>query len=271
MAEDGVRRLLTGLIGAPIKHSASPAMHEAAAEALGMRCHYQLVEVAGADAAGLRLMLEGVRRLGFAGVNVTFPYKEAVVPLLDALSPDAAAIGAVNTVVARDGHLTGHNTDMTGFARAAAEAVAASDRGPVALVGAGGVAKASHLVDALAAMQPDRPPARAAASVEAALDGAVGLVNGTPVGMWPSQASPVPGALLHAGLWVADAVYSPLWTPLLKAAKAAGARVVTGRDLAIFQAVDAFALFAGVTPSAEIMAVAFDAVMHRRGDARNPS
>src|SRR5947199_7114458 len=86
------RRFLTGLIGAPIKNSASPAMHERAAEALGMRCHYQLIEVASAGADELRLLLEGVRRLGFSGVNVTFPYKEAVVPLLDELSPDSAAI-----------------------------------------------------------------------------------------------------------------------------------------------------------------------------------
>ncbi|NEL16015.1 shikimate dehydrogenase, partial [Escherichia coli] len=91
------RKFLTGLIGAPIAHSASPAMHEHAAAALGVRCHYQLIEVAGADRAGLATLLEGVRRLGFAGVNVTYPYKEAVVELLDELAPKAAAMGAVNT------------------------------------------------------------------------------------------------------------------------------------------------------------------------------
>ena len=104
------RKFLTGLIGAPIAHSASPAMHEHAAAALGVRCHYQLIEVAGADRAGLATLLEGVRRLGFAGVNVTYPYKEAVVELLDELAPKAAARGAVNTVVVRDGRLIGHNT-----------------------------------------------------------------------------------------------------------------------------------------------------------------
>ena len=83
------RRLLTGLIGAPIAMSASPAMHEEAADALSVRCHYHLIEVAGADQAGLRALLDGVKRLGFAGVNVTFPYKEAVIPLLDELSPRA--------------------------------------------------------------------------------------------------------------------------------------------------------------------------------------
>ena len=102
------RRILTGLLGAPISHSASPAVHERAAEALGLRCHYQLIEVAGARREELKFLLEGVRRLGFAGINVTFPYKEAVLDLLDELSPSAAMIGAVNTVVVRDGRLTGY-------------------------------------------------------------------------------------------------------------------------------------------------------------------
>src|SRR5256885_13259925 len=135
-------RFLTGLIGAPIAHSASPAMHERAAEALGSRCHYQLIEVAGAGREALRGLLEGVRRLGFSGVNVTFPYKEAVVPLLDELSPGASAIGAVNAVVVRDGRLIGYNTDATGFQRAVGNLLAASSPGPVAVIGAGGVGKA---------------------------------------------------------------------------------------------------------------------------------
>src|ERR1700757_428705 len=100
-------RFLTGLIGYPIAHSAAPAMHEQAAAVLGVRCHYQLIEVKGAGRDELRAMLDGVRRLGFAGVNVTFPYKEAVVDLLDDLSPSAADMGAVNTVVVRDGRLIG--------------------------------------------------------------------------------------------------------------------------------------------------------------------
>src|SRR5580700_1567121 len=135
-------RVLTGLLGAPIAQSAAPAMHERAAEALDIRCHYQLIEVAGAGREELKVLLEGVRRLGFAGINVTFPYKEAVLDLLDELSPGAAQIGAVNTVVVRDRRLIGHNTDTTGFARAAAPLVAGASPGPVALIGAGGVGKA---------------------------------------------------------------------------------------------------------------------------------
>lgn len=273
------RRFLTGLIGAPIAHSASPAMHERAAQALGVHCHYQLIEIAGAGRGELHVLLEGIRRLGFAGVNVTFPYKEAVVDLLDELSPDAAAIGAVNTVLVRNGRLIGCNTDRSGFARSVADLLAKSASGPVALLGAGGVGKAIAFAlaslevaelrifdtdrvkaEQLAALLPARQRTRIADSVADALQGAVGLVNGTPVGMLPSRASPVPESLLHGGLWVVDAVYSPLRTPLLVAAGTKGATVMTGRDLAIHQAADAFELFTGLKPSIVEMGIAFDGV-----------
>jgi shikimate dehydrogenase len=279
-------KFLTGLIGAPIAHSASPAMHEQAAAALGLRCHYQLIEVAGAGADQLGVLLEGVRRLGFAGVNVTYPYKDAVVDLLDELAAEVAAIGAANTVVVRDGGLIGHNTDATGFVRAAAPLVADTGHGPVALIGAGGVGKAIGFalaglkVGGLRIFDSDRARAERLAtslrayegvmvadSVEQALQGAVGLVNGTPVGMLPNRATPVPDALLHDGLWVADAVYNPLWTPLLKAAKLKGARLMTGRELAIYQAADAFELFTGHTPSVAAMGDAFDSHMAEANSA----
>jgi shikimate dehydrogenase len=282
------RRFLTGLIGAPIAHSASPAMHERAAEALGVRCHYHLIEVAGAGREQLRALLDGVRNLGFAGVNVTFPYKEAAVDLLDELSPGAAAIGAVNTVVVRNNGLIGHNTDTTGFARAVENLVTGSGHGAIAVIGAGGVGKAigfalaGLLVSELRIFDTDRAKAehlagllkgqrgiRIADSIEDALSGAVGVVNATPVGMLPSRATPVPEALLRRDLWVADAVYSPLWTPLLTAAKAKGAKVMTGRDLAIYQAADAFELFTGLQPSTVEMGNAFDAVMAKRYAATN--
>jgi shikimate dehydrogenase len=276
-------RFLTGLIGAPIAQSASPAMHELAADALGVRCHYQLIEVAGADQAGLRALLEGVRNLGFAGVNVTFPYKEAVVPLLDELSDSARAIGAVNTVVVRQGRLVGYNTDATGFEHAVANLVTASRRGAVALIGAGGVGKAIAFALAnlgvseiaifdsdrakasqLAAQLRGRLPVRIAESVEDALLRAVGVINATPVGMLPDRGSPIPEALLHRDVWVADAVYSPLWTPLLLTAKTKGCQIMTGRELAIHQAADAFELFTGLKPSTAEMGSAFDAVLASR-------
>lgn len=277
----GQLRPLLGLLGHPIRHSASPAMQEAAGASVGLDVRYHLIDVAGADTAGLRTLLDGVRTLGFAGINVTFPYKAAVVPLLDALSPEAQAIGAVNTVVVADGRLTGHNTDATGFDNALLRVIGALT-GPVALVGTGGVGRAAafalaargaalRLFDrnaaqatALAAALPAGSDVRVCDSVAAALDGATGLVNGTPVGMLPDRNTPVPPTLLHAGLWVADAVYFPLWTPLLLAAREAGCRVMTGRELAIDQGVDAFRLFTGHEPSRDAMVAAFDAVMAAR-------
>src|SRR3954451_1671930 len=141
-AQKSAQPFLLGLIGSPIMSSAAPGLHEAAAEALGFRAHYRLIDAPGADQARLKSMLDGVRLLGFSGVNVTFPYKEVVVPLLDALSPAAAAIGTVNTVVARDGKLTGHNTDSTGFAAAFEAVLGSPGERPIALIGAGGVGRA---------------------------------------------------------------------------------------------------------------------------------
>ena len=253
-------------------------MHRRAADCLNVRCHYQLIEVAGAGHEELRSLLEGVRRLGFAGVNVTYPYKEEVVDLLDELSSSAAAIGAVNTVLVREGRLIGHNTDATGFTRAAAHLVSGSGSESVAVIGAGGVGKAIAValaglgVSEIRIYDTDQGKADKLASLlgsrgvvaydlGAALQGAVGIVNATPVGMFPSLDTPIPEFLLHDRLWVADAVYFPLWTPLLTAAKARGARITTGRDLAIYQAAEAFHLFTGLVPSVIEMGVAFDQAM----------
>jgi shikimate dehydrogenase len=278
---------LLGLIGSPIMSSAAPAMHQAAAEALGLSAHYRLIDVPGADQARLKAMLDGVRLLGFSGVNVTFPYKETVVSLLDALSPNAAAIGTVNTVVVRDGKLTGHNTDSTGFAAAFDAVLGSPGEKPVALIGAGGVgraiafalaelgARSLHIFDsdtakanALATRLEARMAVRVCRDVARALDGAGGVINGTPIGMLPNRDSPVSLELLHAGLFVADAVYTPLWTPLLQAARAKGCRVMTGRELCIYQAAEAFRLFTELEGSLERIGAAFDAVIAKRSEPR---
>jgi shikimate dehydrogenase len=279
--------LLLGLIGSPIRSSAAPAMHEAAAQALGLRAQYRLIDIPGADTAKLRAMLEGVRLLGFSGVNVTFPYKEAIIPLLDALAPGAAAIGTANTVVVQDGTLTGHNTDATGFANSFKSVLGSPGDAPVALIGAGGVgraiafamaevgARAIRLFDsetgkaqALAVRLGDRMDVRVCASVAEALAGAGGVINGTPIGMLPNRDSPVPAELLHRDMFVADAVYTPLFTPLLQAARAVGARLMTGRELCIHQAADAFRLFTGFEASRERIGAAFDAVIAKRNEPR---
>ena len=286
-AQKPAQPFLLGLIGSPIMSSAAPAMHEAAADALGVRAHYHLIDTPGADQAKLKAMLDGVRLLGFSGVNVTFPYKEAVVPLLDALSPAAAAIGTVNTVVSCQGKLTGHNTDSTGFSAAFSAVLGSPRETPVALIGAGGVgraiafalaelgARALHIfdsdcakADALAARLEARMAVRVCDNVAQALDGAGGVINGTPIGMLPNRETPVPPDFLHAGLFVADAVYTPLWTPLLQAARAKGCRVMTGRELCIYQAADAFRLFTGLEGSGECIGAAFDAVIAKRNEPR---
>jgi shikimate dehydrogenase len=276
------RRILLGLAGAPIKHSAAPAMYEAAALALGWKCFYQLAEIHDADAAILERLLHGVRLLGFAGINVTYPYKETVIPFLDALSETASLVGAVNTIVACSGYLTGHNTDSAGFREAIAGLVSKKP-GPVAIIGAGGFGKAAAValaqegVTELRVFDLDRQKSDALAgriaplircfvvgSVAEAVRGAAGVINATPAGMLPSEDCPVDPALLHSGLWVADAVYNPLWTPFLLRANEAGAEVLSGRAVAINQAHLAFELFTGMRPSREVMAAAFDAAMAAR-------
>jgi shikimate dehydrogenase len=286
-ADKPAQPFLLGLIGSPIMSSAAPAMHEAAADALGLRAYYRLIDTPGADQAKLKAMLDGVRLLDFSGVNVTFPYKEAVIPLLDALAPGAATVGAVNTVVARDGKLTGHNTDATGFAAAFKAVLGDPGATPVALIGAGGVGRAIgfamaelgartlRVVDtdagkanALAARLSDRMKTEVCDNIAQALVGAGGVINGTPIGMLPNRDSPVPADLLRADLFVADAVYTPLWTPLLQAARAKGCRVMTGRELCIYQAADAFRLFTGLEGSLERIGAAFDAVIAKRSEPR---
>jgi shikimate dehydrogenase len=209
-----------------------------------------------------------------------------VVPLLDEMSARARDIGAVNTIVVRDGRLIGHNTDTTGFERAIVDVVTAPNRGAVALIGAGGVGKAIAFAlanlgvveisifdsdrakaERLAMQLRGRLQARVAGDAANALQGAAGVVNATPVGMLPDCGMAVPEALLHRSLWVADAVYTPLWTPLLTVARSRGAKVMTGRELAIHQAADAFELFTGLKPSIAAMGNAFDAVMASRYSA----
>ena len=126
----------------------------------------------------------------------------------------------------------------------------------------------SSKAHALAARLAGRIDVSVCRSVADALAGAGGVINATPIGMLPNRDSPVPGELLHAGLWVADAVYSPLWTPLLRMARACGARVMTGRELCIHQAADAFRLFTGREPSRERIGAAFDAVIAKRDDPK---
>jgi len=275
------KRMLLGLLGSPISHSAAPAMMEAAGASAGIDIRYHLIDVPGADAAMIGRILDGVRVTGFAGINVTYPYKQVVIPFLDAMDPGAAQIGAVNLVTVRGRKLTGHNTDATGFlAGLQAKIGSAVKAGPAVLIGAGGAGRAIAWSLAKAGVPEvlvvDQDPSRAtslaqeasgwgggrfvpASGIAAAMEHAAGVVNATPAGMLPDRSSPVDPSLLRAGMWVADAVYHPPVTPLLAAAKALGCTIMTGRAMSVGQAEDGFALFTGRRAPPGLIGDAFDA------------
>ena len=273
----GGRKLLVGLIGAGIQHSLSPAMHEQEAQAQGLRLHYQLIDLerSAEGSAALPRLIAAARTMGFAGLNITYPSKQAVIPLLDALSDEAAAMGAVNTVVFDGGRAVGHNTDGSGWAWGFRRTLPAADLSRVVLLGSGGAGSAiAHAVLRLGARQltlVDAEPARALAlaselkqryggglvrgglSAEAALADATGLIHATPTGMAKHPGLPLPAGLLRRDLWVSEIVYFPLETALLAAARRAGCAVCDGGTMAVGQAIGAFRLFTGLEPDAERM------------------
>jgi shikimate dehydrogenase len=277
----GMERVLLGLLGSPIAHSAAPAMMEAAGAAVGLDIRDHLIDVPDASAETIGRILDGVRLIGFAGINVTFPYKQTVMPFLDALDPGAAQLGAVNVITVRDGRLTGYNTDATGFLSGLRETVGeAVTTGPAVLIGAGGAGRAIAWALAQAGVPEvrvvDQDAARAAALAQEAsgwgggrfvpvseageaMMGAVGVVNASPAGMLPDTSSPVDPALLRGGMWVADAVYHPPITPLLAAAKALGCAIMPGRAMSVRQAEDGFVLFTGHPAPPGVIGAAFDA------------
>jgi shikimate dehydrogenase len=269
--------VLAGLIGAGIQASRSPSLHEREGAEQGLRYIYKIIDIAALGLApdALPELLTAARRFGFAGLNITHPCKQTVIPLLDALSPDARALGAVNTVVFEKGRAIGHNTDWSGFAESFRRELADVARGRVVQFGAGGAGAAvAHALltlgvgrlaiidtdaaraEELAAALGDRfgaGRAIAGAEVADAVGGADGIVNTTPLGMAKYPGMPLAASLLHPRLWVADIVYFPLKTELLRAARACGCRTMSGGGMAVFQAVGAFRLFAGVEPDAERM------------------
>ncbi|WP_326732909.1 shikimate dehydrogenase [Streptomyces phaeochromogenes] len=267
---------LVGLIGAGIGPSLSPALHEREADRQGLRYLYRLIDI---DALGVGPQAVGdlvraARDLGFDGLNITHPCKQLVIEHLDGLAPQAEALGAVNTVVFEGGRAVGHNTDVTGFAASFARGLPDAPLERVVQLGAGGAGAAvAHamltlgaghvtVVDAL----PDRSADLAASlnrhfgagraatagpeRLAALLGGADGIVHATPTGMAAHPGLPLPGELLHPGLWVAEVVYRPLETELLRAARAAGCAVLDGGGMAVFQAADAFRLVTGREPDA---------------------
>ncbi len=287
-ATNAPRKLLVGLIGAGIQRSLTPALQEEEARAQGLRLHYQLIdlETRQHDPEALPMLLDAARTMGFAGLNITFPCKQAVIPLLDELADEARAMGAVNTVVQRDGRLIGHNTDGSGWHWGFERLLPGADTSRVVLLGAGGAGSAiAHAVlrrgagqlllvdsdaaraDALAAsLNAIYSGMRASGSTgaAAALRGASGLIHATPTGMDKVPGLPLPADLLHPGLWVSEIVYFPLETALLKAARARGCRVADGGGMAVGQAVGAFEHFTGLQANAARMDAHFRRLVAER-------
>jgi len=279
---------LVGLLGWPVEHSLSPVMHNVAFATLGLDWLYLLLPV---PPALLGDAVRGLRALGFAGANVTIPHKQTVLAHLDEISPAAQAIGAVNTIVVREGRLYGENTDWRGFLVALRTAGFAPEDQRVLVLGAGGAARAVVYALAQAGAQVsiyNRTASRAAALArdmqhlwpQAEINGVSEgvpladldlsrfalLVNATPLGMWPHvSTSPWPEELpLPGHLTVFDLVYNPLETKLLQQARAAGARPIGGLEMLVQQGALAFELWTGMKPPVEVMRQAVVAALPPR-------
>jgi shikimate dehydrogenase len=254
-----------GLIGAGIEASLSPALHEREAAELGLEYRYRLLDIERFDAS-LGELLERARRDGYSGLNVTHPCKQDVVEHLDDLSPEAAALEAVNTVVFHGDRAVGHNTDASGFAESFWRGLDGAPLDKVVVVGAGGagaaVAHAALQLGVRELVIVDVDPGRARALAERLgaaagdldeLRDADGLIHATPTGMAAHPGLPLPEALLRPELWVAEVVYRPLETELLTYARELGCRTLDGGGMAVMQAAGAFELFTGVAPDRERM------------------
>ena len=287
LARECGAQVLVGLVGTGIQRSLSPDMHMAEAKAQGLQLDYQLIDVDGADATPQTLdsVLKCARELGFSGLNITYPFKQLVFPLLDGLADSARSMGAANTVVFE--HKTqkavGHNTDGSGWRMGFERDLPNADLTRVVLLGAGGAGSAiAHslcamgcgslvLVDADASraqalkQQLERRACATAVTVEAdaecALVGASGLVHATPTGMDKLPGMPMSGKLLHSGLWVSEVVYFPLDTALLRAARALGCKSSDGGGMAVGQALGAFALFTGLQANQQRVRMHFESLV----------
>ncbi len=277
------RTILVGLIGQGIQQSRAPAMHEAAGRGHDLRLVYRLLDtdLMGKHPPSIADLLQYAEHFGFAGLNITYPYKQTVMAELDAFSDAAETVGAVNTVTFAKGRRIGHNTDYWGFRESFRRDMEGVPRHQVVLLGAGGagVAVAPALLECgvenliicdreaqraqdLAARLTTRfGTTRVSADdqVAAVAASADGVVNATPVGMAKLPGTPLAAGLLRPTMWVADIVYFPLETELLRRAREVGCRTLSGAGMAVYQAVRAFELFTGVEPDSGLMEAAFRA------------
>lgn len=281
MTQPASKSVLVGLIGTGIQASRTPPMHEREGAACGMNYVYRKIDIEKLKLpeSALPELLVAAERMGFDGLNITHPFKQAVIPLLTELSEDARALGAVNTVVLRDGKRSGHNTDFTGYMAGFRAGFADVKRDKVVQLGAGGAgaAVANALmrleVAELTVFDVERPRAeklaaalvarfgagraKAGTDLGAAMAVADGLVHCTPTGMKAHPGLPLDGKLLEKRHWVSEIVYFPIETELLRVARQLGCRTLDGGGMAVGQAVDAFRLFTGVEPDAARMRAHF--------------
>jgi len=275
--------LVVGLIGSGIGASFSPALQEGEARAQGVALAYRIIDLdrIGTAPTDVAAILDWGQLLGFDGFNVTHPAKQMVREFLHEESEAATLLGAVNTVVLREGRRVGHNTDWVGFDRGLRWQLGAVE-GPVVVLGAGGAGAA--VVHALLARDlevrvSDLDPGRVADLVErlgahhpsgrlvavrdlaADLASARGLVNATAVGMAAHPGIPLDADLLRPELWVADCVYRPLDTELLRAARGRGCRVAHGGGMAVYQAAAGFELFTGRSADPDRMTTHLEALI----------
>ncbi|HUD93036.1 shikimate dehydrogenase [Sphingobium sp.] len=279
--------ILCGLIGIGIAGSRSPDMHETEACALGLTMVYRILdgEVMDYAAADLPRLLPMLRTMGFDGLNVTHPFKQDVIPLMDSLSDAAKALGAVNTILFRDGKAHGDNTDWSGYRAHFLAGLGNHPRTHVALIGAGGAAAAvgyAHLdlgATRLVIFDPVRERAKTLAdrlgclfpttdvsiafTADEAIAGADGVVQTSPIGMLSHPGLPFDPDLLTPDQWVSDIIYFPLQTTLLEAAAAKGCATLNGGGMAVMQAAHAFALFTGSEPDSQRMIADFDRATQR--------
>ncbi len=289
-------KFLVGLIGEGIQASLSPALHEEEARCQGLTLHYQLIDLAqdGSGVDDLPRLIDSAEAAGFDGLNITHPCKQAVLPLLTELSEDARAIGAVNTVVFGEGGRIGFNTDCSGFARSFSQKLGDAARRRVVLLGAGGAGAAiahatmsfgvEHLfivdrdherAEMLARRVAGNHPGRVVVSANelaSAAKRADGLIHATPMGMAAHPGKAFDPSLLRPEMWVADIVYFPLETELLRAARKRGCRTLDGGGMMVWQAVGAFEHFTGIRPDAARMEAHFLKMVSRAGspDTRIP-
>lgn len=277
--EQSFSKVLVGLIGEGIEHSLSPALHMVEASHFGLEYEYRILDQRGIDLTtdGLHELVRRARDDGFAALNITHPFKQRILPLLDELSTDAESVDAVNLVLFKDGRMIGHNTDWTGFGSAMQDGLPGVPLDRVVQVGTGGAGSAtayaalrlgvkqlilidldtrsaSSLAGRYKAMFPGAEVRSAGlAQAEGPLSAATGVIQATPVGMLSHPGLSFRPEILNRDAWVAEVIYRPLETELLRLAAAEGHPVMDGGRMAVGQAVDSLRLITGIEPDVQRM------------------